>query len=171
MTDLALWFQIYGIMIQTIQTIALLITLGVIILYTIFTYGLKKTTVKQTELSLRPCIIFTWDSGFRFKNTGLSPALNIKIDDFEIDEYEFIFYRLDSLMPNETKKIMMHIKKKAGEVSKMRKYLHFIFDTTKQKEIPLIIHYENLENERYFSRLKIYAGLDKPKLLETKKIR
>lgn len=168
MTDLAQWFQIYGAM---IQTIALLVTLGVIIFYTVFTHGLKKATVKQTELSLRPCITFTWDRGFRFKNAGFSPAFNIKIDDFETDEYEFKFYRLDSLMPNETKEIRMRIKRKAGEEPEMRKYLHFILNTTKQKEIPLIIRYENLENERYFSRMKIYTGLDRPKLLETKKIR
>lgn len=80
MPCVAEFFQVWGAM---IQTIALVITLTVIILYTIFTYQLRKATVRQTELQLTPYIILDYKNDLICRNIGNSPAINVEISTYE----------------------------------------------------------------------------------------
>ncbi len=84
------FFETYGHM---ISTIALVITMGVIIWYALETRKLRKETVKQTELSLRPYVILVRSLGrygLSFENIGLSHALNVSIDILKMNAF---FYR------------------------------------------------------------------------------
>ncbi len=72
--------QIFGINAQMISTILLALTLGVLIFYTVFTYKLKEATAKQTKLSLRPFVTFSYSRGLYYGNIGHSPALNVNLN-------------------------------------------------------------------------------------------
>lgn len=70
---------------EFISTLVLLITLVVLIFYTVATFGLKKATVKQTELSLRPFVVICvlpdnigCHDQLVYKNIGHSPALDVR---------------------------------------------------------------------------------------------
>ena len=96
-------FETYGTM---ISTIALTITLGVLIWYAWETRGLRKETVKQTELSQRP-FVMVFEAGnhrLKYKNSGLGVALNIRFKDIFQEAYTFTFEEENLLSPNEVSK-------------------------------------------------------------------
>ena len=83
-----------------IQTVALLATLGVIIWYACETQKLRKETVKQTELSLRPFVTITQSESatyspekgaethpLLYKNIGHGPALDVEIKPFDAEGF------------------------------------------------------------------------------------
>ena len=78
---LAKFFDTYGNM---ISIVALIITLGVLFWYACEARGLKKESIKQTELSLRPYVVLIRASygtqSLNFENIGLSHALDVTID-------------------------------------------------------------------------------------------
>jgi len=87
---LAKFFDTYGNM---ISTVALIITLGVLFWYACEARGLKKESIKQTELSLRPYVILihTGSGLLSFENIGQSHALDVVIDILEMNFFRVRF--------------------------------------------------------------------------------
>jgi len=63
-----------------------LVTAGVVMLYMIETYRLRREAQIQTELQLRPFVIFepTEGKGFCVRNIGNNMALNVQVKTFEL---------------------------------------------------------------------------------------
>ncbi len=151
-----------------IQTVALVITLVVLIIYTIQTGGLKKSTVKQTELQLRPFVIFCCSyEDLMLKNIGHSPALNISIDDFESDDFTYKFDKRGSLESNQDVKIRFI---KVGH-NDPEGTSYELTDNFREigREVYLTIRYWNIENKKYFSKVRILPWEDRVEFLETDK--
>ena len=168
MPCLAQFFQTWGAM---IQTVFLLATLIVIIVYTIKTHQMKEATVEQNELQLRPCVIVSWESDFRgikFNNIGNSPALNIKVMDIEIGKYIYRFEKRGLLMPNKTTSLSF-IKVGKNDPENTRYESEISLRLIDSKEFTIEILYENIKNRQYFSKLKVFPLVDKTEFLETDK--
>lgn len=92
-----------------ISTLVLIITLVVLVFYTIATFGLKKAAVKQTELNLRPFIIIrtltdsAGQSEMVYKNIGHSPALDVIIQPFDAGTFMLDFEKQSLIEVGETK--------------------------------------------------------------------
>ena len=91
MSSIAQFFQVWGSM---ISALALVATLSVIIWYTLETRKLRKETVKQTELILRPFIVistFEDTAGLSqrlvYKNIGHSPAIDVQTESFDAESF------------------------------------------------------------------------------------
>ena len=150
-----------------IQTLALLITIGVLIKYTVETTRLRQTTVKQTELQLRPFVVICYseNKGYRFKNVGHSPALNISINDIENDDFKCVFTEFSMLEPNESEfMVLIKVGKEDPEGTTYDRQYHL---AGMGYEEVLTIKYRNIENKQYFSKVKILTTKDKVEFLET----
>ena len=94
-----------------ISTLVLIITLVVIIFYTVATFGLKKAAVKQTELNLRPFVVIcihTDGSGHSelvYKNIGHSPALDIRTESFDAGAFILNFDMQSLIEVGETREL------------------------------------------------------------------
>ena len=139
--------------ISIIQTVALVITLGVLIKYTIETKKLREATVEQNELSLRPCITIYWENKFLLKNIGHSPALNIRIDDLQIDKFIYRFNKLNLLEPGD-KELIQYIKVGKEDPPGTTYQQQYGFRDI-ANEFALKICYENIENKHYYSIVKL----------------
>lgn len=175
----AQFFQTYGAM---IQTIALVATLIVIIFYTIFTNQLKKATVRQTELSLRPCITIYRAGGRLFlENIGRSPALNIRIEPVEIFDFCKVSFPKVSLVKVDEKEDIEQefniemIDKESEVIRKIMEgdqYLDFPFfpiEIAKREDYFITVHYENIIKETYYSKIKVNLIDKKHEFVETDK--
>jgi len=152
---------------DVIQTVALAITLGVLIKYTLETKKLREATVKQNELGLRPCITINYKYKFLFKNIGHSPALNITIDEVEKEKFIFRFKKINLLEPNDfTLTEFIQVGKRDPKGSKYEwKYDFGRIDN----EFTLTIRYENIESKHYYSKVIVYPLAEKIKFLETRR--
>lgn len=95
-----------------ISTLVLVITLIVLIFYTIATFGLKKAAMKQAELSLRPFVIiyiFSDDGGLSsrlvYKNIGHSPAIDVQTTSFDAGAFFLDFERHGLIEVGEMKEL------------------------------------------------------------------
>lgn len=150
-----------------IQTVALAVTLGVIIKYTIETKRLREATVKQNVLRLRPCITIYYEYKFLFKNIGHSPALNIRIDELETEKFIFRFDKIDLLEPTHSK--MMGFIKVGKEDPESTRYERKYNFGEIAHEFILKIRYENIENKNYYSKIKVRSLAEDVEFLETAK--
>lgn len=160
----------FGQWLSIIQTSALIITLGVLLKYTVETTRLRKTTVKQTELQLRPCVVICYSDirgieRYRLKNVGHSPALNISINDIENDDVKNVFTDFGILEPNEDE--YMELIKVGKDDPKGTTYSRQNQLGGMGYEEVLTIKYRNIENKQYFSKVKIFTTKDKVEFLET----
>jgi len=174
------FFQVWGTM---IQTVALVITLTVIILYTIFTYQLRKATIRQTELQLAPYVILDYKDDLICKNIGNGSAINVEISTFEaIDKKDKLVFRvtfppLYILEPKEEKIIKPEIKFEDKDLEHIAtafddlgtKFFPFFPKEFKKEEYPLIIDYENIENVPFRTEINIKCVEEKIKVLSIKK--
>ena len=155
------FFEAYGNM---ISTVALIITLGVLIWYACETRGLKRQTVKQTELSQRPFVMI-FEAGnhrLKYKNSGQGTALNISIKPYENMGYTFTFEKENLLSPNE---VSEHDINPVPKDNKTREifppgtkipFTPYELRSTTLNVIRIIeIQYENIEQKRYQTLVKI----------------
>jgi len=76
--------------IEIINTVVLAITAAIIAWYTVETYRLRRETVRQNELQLRPYVVPTFSAkrdGYKLelKNIGKGTATNVHLDTLSID--------------------------------------------------------------------------------------
>jgi len=162
MISVAEWFQING---DLVSTIALVATLIVLIFYTIYTHGLKKATVKQTELQLRPILTITLGttnimnnrSSANLKNIGLSPALNIRTVVKEATHIDFI--DIPIVEKGKDKKLAFRIDGQRHDIL-----------SEIEADVPVIkfrIEYENIEKQKYITEVMLKLSEHKVEFLKT----
>ena len=169
----AKFFETYGSMISTvfyvISTLALMITLGVLIWYAWETRGLRKETVKQTELSQRPFIIisvFEDSAGLSqsliYRNIGHSPALDVETEPFDAEAYILKFGKWGLIEPDEQKNLKPKGEGKTGFTDALLQAVATPSFTPKElnrfdidREFILNIHYKNIEKVSYQTLVKI----------------
>ena len=168
-----------------ISTLLLTGTLVVLIVYTVFTHGLKKATVKQTELSQRPCVILFKKStgGIWLENIGHSPALNIEIDSFESKEFRILFSGISLIRPGNTTKLPFSFEGKTtkaktiledSSVNVFRFPFFVEIDDLGLDDINdyfLTIHYNNIEKVSYQTVMKVLREEKIIEFIETIRIK
>ncbi|MBN1274263.1 MAG: hypothetical protein JXB26_18530 [Candidatus Aminicenantes bacterium] len=160
----------------TISDVILFITFLAILWYAWETNRLKKATVTQTGLLLRPLVIIDKESthNFSFKNISQSPALNIGIETVESDLFYMKFNSIFALKLGDT--IQLHdepdilyknedVKKKLNDIIKtqvgyIRKPdLYFPFFKREIAELLssylLKIIYTNLKEDIFYSNVRV----------------
>lgn len=159
---LAEFFDTYGNM---ISTVALIITLGVFIWYAWETRKLRKETVKQTELSIRPFIVIYEGSPgeLTYNNIGHSHAFNVEIEPVETNLWVANFHYYNLIKQEEmNKKLPITFKGKNEDKEAMIRGLvnpPFTPSELKSQNIDdkyiLNIKYRNFENVLYITQEKI----------------
>jgi hypothetical protein len=171
------FFKMYG---ETLSTAALIITLGILIWYTWETRKLRIETVKQTELSLRPCVVLFGNDevGSNYiENIGNGAALNVIIEPLETDKFKVVFEPYDLIKAGQRfsdpdyPKYDIKASSHEGEalINKMNlgsDYLDFPF-MLRSKDYLLIVRYKNTEGTNYYTKLLVKAKEAKIEVLET----
>jgi hypothetical protein len=141
--------------INVIGFIVLTATFGAIIWYSIETRGLKKETIKQTRLRLRPLIILFQgalvDELFAI-NIGNGPALKVKIEDICIINagnisLTYSFRIIDVLIPQKKEQLKIFIKESNRPAEHFE--LAAIFPGLTVKPRKFAIRYRDVENNEY----------------------
>ncbi len=159
---LAKFFDTYGNM---ISTVALIITLGVLFWYACEARGLKKESIKQTGLSLRPYVILTLASygtqSLNFENIGLSHALDVTIDILHMNVFLFRFQPCNLVRKGKKAKVEFLLVGKNEEADAMVKAspnnmgFPFFEGLEKVKAYPLTVRYKNIEGTPYYTQLEV----------------
>lgn len=139
-----------------IQTIVLVITLIALIKYTYETYRMRQESEKQLELSTRPFVIINPSSNaeqYELKNLGNSPALNVKIDDINVDgSLNYIFSEIKLIPPNGACLIRdISIKVPVDESLMERFNIGYLLNHSNTRTLRFNIHYDNLLGSRYIT--------------------
>jgi len=149
-----------------ITTGLLLVTLIVLIIYTIATWLLRQETVRQTELKLRPYIILTPneddESLFSFENIGNGHALDVHIDILIIDTFFYHFDPCHLVRQGKKEKVVpnalstgIETDERVMELDSMGLGFPYFIELDNKKDYPLKVHYENIEGKRYYTRLEV----------------
>jgi hypothetical protein len=149
---------------QLVSTGALIVTLSVLIWYACETRGLRKETVKQTELSQRPFVTVCYSipySGLKYKNSGQGSALNIEIRPFINGDYTIEFSKETALSTKEEGNLPIDRTVKNTETGETASpfVVHDTPKELKQRNIDNVfsydIRYENIEKKRYQTIMKV----------------
>lgn len=97
------WLTSFTTNSTNLQTIAVLLTGAAIIWYTWETKRLREETQRQTEFQIRPFVIIepsidAKSIGFKVINAGNGPAMNIRIQDVQIDVDENIIVQFAPIL-------------------------------------------------------------------------
>lgn len=166
MSCVAQFFQVWGSM---ISSLALLATLCVIIWYAFETRRLREATVKQTELSLRPFVVisvFEDSAGLSqrliYKNIGHSPAIDVHTESFDAEAFILNFEKYGLIEIGEKKDLNPQGQGKDTVSEGLIRAVPSPGFTPKalderdsNLELILNIHYRNIENISYQTKVKI----------------
>ena len=78
-------------MIKIFADIALILTFGALLWYSLETRGMKNQLIRQNELSLRPCILISYEANegsYFFISVGNGPALHVQLKEIPFLETE-----------------------------------------------------------------------------------
>jgi hypothetical protein len=139
-----------------IQTIVLVITLIALIKYTYETYRMRQESEKQLELSTRPFVIISPSSQagqYELKNLGNSPALNVKIDDINVDGILNYFFSETKVIPSNAACPIrdISIKVPADELSVLKVDMGHLVIHSNNRILRFHIHYYNLLGSHYIT--------------------
>lgn len=171
---------------QFLVAIVLFLTFLAVVWYAFETRKLWKETVRQTKLQLTPHIIlYNKKNDLICRNIGNSSAINVEISTFEaIDKdsgklvFRVTFPPLYVLESKQEKIIEPEIKFEDKDLEYIveglefagKKFFPFFPKETKQREYPLIIDYENLENMPFRAKVTIKCREEKIKISEIKEV-
>jgi len=147
-----------------VQTVVLLITAVILYLYTAETAALRRESVHQTKISLRPVVVPIFSPSsltswrLSLKNIGSGSAFNIRISPLVMEggfEFGYSFGRIDYLCPQEEKEILIS-QTIGGEIhySDLTKYAFFPRFTTSKQELLILFH--DVENGAY--QIPVFIG-------------
>jgi hypothetical protein len=147
-----------------IQTFVVIITLGVLIKYTCETYRMRRESEKQVELSTRPFVIISPSSQagqYELRNLGNSPALNVKIDDINVDGiFHYIFPELKVIPSNDGCLIKdISIIVSADRSSIIKEDLGHLLIQSNNRILGFNIRYENLLGGQYMTSEQLSQGV------------
>jgi len=176
---------------QTIQIVNVFLigaTVVLLFFYTKQTYLLRKATVAQNELMLRPSIIaLSGNNGIRLKNIGNGSAINIYIEEIEVSgisipelgfNNEKMLLRIDvSEIFVEPHKELKFVFSGSSENAKFNKfikdksieYFGFPFFKFGVKEYNLRIHYEDILHQPYISDITVNCKKRRIRLIDSYK--
>ena len=150
---------------QLISTGALIVTLSVLIWYACETRGLRKETVKQTELSQRPFVTVydsTLYSGLKYTNSGQGIALNIEIVPLIHDNNLTTEFSKETVLSAGEKSDLTIDRKVKNTETREDESPVAVHDTPKElrerrinKVFTYDIRYENIEKKRYQTLMKV----------------
>lgn len=148
-----------------IESVVIIATLIVLMIYTKETARLRKEAQKQNEIMLRPLIMPSPINPFRsyslkLKNIGKSPAFNIEIDTDENPE------EIHSWTSSSSQTFLA-----AGEESLWDASPLSQGDKTMDRDILLEIQYANIEGQVFFTKVRINFHHESQLFLETGKAR
>jgi hypothetical protein len=166
MSCVAQFFQVWGSM---ISALALVATLCVITPYTFETRRLRKATVKQTELSLRPFVVVSVledNAGFSqrlvYKNIGHSPAIDVQTESFDAETFILNFEKYGLIEIGEKKDLNPQAQGKDTISEGLIRAVPTPSFTPKalnernsNLKLILNIHYNNIEKVPYQTKVKI----------------
>lgn len=152
-----------------ISTVVIILTLIVLVFYTIATFGLRKTAIKQTELSVRPFIVidvFKDSAGLSqrlvYKNIGHGPAIDIQTEPFDKETYFLKFNSYGLIEIGETKNLNPRGEGKDTLSNGLIQSVQTPGFTPKDLDerdssldLVLTIHYKNIEKVAYKTKVKI----------------
>lgn len=165
--------------IYLITACILFLTFLAVIYYACETQKLRKATVKQTELSLRPFVTITQSESatyspgfgkgthhFLYKNIGHSPALDVKTKPFKTEAFILESAKWGLIEVGETKDLNLKgetnpdAKDKAVRSISIKSFpTHFTPKELNERdsdfEIFLDISYKNIEKKSYSTKVKI----------------
>jgi hypothetical protein len=157
-----------GSILNIIQTFAICATLGVLIWYTFETAGLRTAANKQNDISLRPCIVIDLSNRW-IRNIGHSPALDVQIDELNIENHYFRFNKYPIIEPGKNDVIDFLIIGKQDPPNTHYQYQHSLEKIG--SDFILIIRYKNIENIRYISKIQVLTNYEKANLIETSRVK
>lgn len=142
----------------SIQTIAIILTGIIVIWYTVETKMLRFETQRQTEVSLRPFIVFEiLNDHFSLRNLGTAPALNVKIRPVQVDANESIIIQfpdlIPSIMPGKSVEVRAESFKKGKSAGDF--FLAHIDPSYANRTLTIKIDYQNIELHKYTTKEKI----------------
>lgn len=167
--------------IQILVAIILFLTFLAIVWYAFETRKLWKENVKQTELQLTPYLILDYKDDLICRNIGNGSAINVEISTFEsLDKdsgnlvFRVTFPLLYVLEPKQEKIIKYDIKFENEELKALvklwestgKKWFPFFPEETKQREYPLFVDYENLENVPFRAEFIVKCREEKIKVVK-----
>ena len=167
---------------EFISTLVLFITLVVLIFYTVATFGLKKATVKQRELSLRPFVVICAlpdNEGHHdqlvYKNIGHSPALDVRTLTFDAGAFLIDFMSQSLIEVGEKKELSPKARGKDDVSEGLIRALadpgfapRALTERASDLNLVLIVSYKNIEQTLYKTKIQLSkAGIE---ILETDKM-
>jgi hypothetical protein len=159
------------------QVLILFGTAGVIGWYTIETYKLRREAQTQTELQLRPFVIFEPGEGkdFCVRNIGNNTALNVQVETFALSPPHYADHSIMAAFPQsvpflragESQPLRVRTATVGGEVAGddfLFEILRPMSEVAKLEADPLpfrptiTIEFENIKGQRYFVQESLLHG-------------
>lgn len=148
----------------TMNNIILFGTALAIIYYTSETEKLRKETVRQTELSICPCLaVYSVDnSSFKIRNVGNGSAINIKFEPLAYDDkLIFLIPDLLSLLPQETTALQISSKLFGTDITDSEiNFLVHLGEEYGVKQYRFTAFFEDVSHQKYCQILEL--GKDGP---------
>jgi hypothetical protein len=169
--------------IEIITACILFLTFLAVVYYACETQKLRKATVEHNELQLRPCITLFLNSvsaKFHVFNIGKSTAIGIQFEEKNFETFKLKFDRYNHLEPIKHDILSHHIDLKSdfreemveglgGNKDRILGFPFFDKKFSNTTEYVLNASYRNIDNQLYFSRIKIDCKTKNIELLDTGK--
>jgi hypothetical protein len=138
------------------------LTALVLYLYTLETSALRRATVRQTQIALRPVIVPVFEFGrepkFKVKNIGANTAFNIRVKPHELDtqiKWEYRFGSIPVLEPGKDAEIQIE-QSIEGEPADLETTRHSFFPRYSTSESELAIEFGDTVGGRYMLKVQIH---------------
>ena len=143
------------------QVVILTLTAFVLYLYTLETAALRRESVHQTKIALRPVVVPVFELGrepsFRVQNIGANTAFNIRVKLQELGttcKWEYRFGSIPRLQPEKLETVPME-ELIGGEQVEPVPTVWFPDRSSKERE--LTIGFEDIEGGKYGLKVLIHA--------------
>ncbi|MBI4722661.1 MAG: hypothetical protein HY769_06665 [Candidatus Stahlbacteria bacterium] len=142
-----------------INTGTVIVTAGIILWYTIETYRLRRQSVLQTEIQIRPLLIIILKEDFTIKNIGNGIALNVEIEDIVIDmnePHKFSFDKINAISQNEEiglprVRVFKDDQKVPADSFQLLPFVVGLYPRYASRNYEFRLRYENINGEKYQS--------------------
>lgn len=170
-------------LIYLITAVILFLTFLAVLYYACETQKLRKATVEHNELQLRPCITLFLDSiskKFHVFNIGKSTAIGIQFEEKDFETFKIKFNKYTHLEPIKHDTLIHDIDLKSDFREEMAKgfnsdkgrilgFPFFDYKFSKTSEYILYASYRNINNQQYFSKIKVDCKTKNIELVDTGK--
>jgi len=170
-----LWFLLIGFLVLIVgtyfvskdvivtETATVILTGVVLIWYAWETNQLRRETQRQTEIQLRPFVIFRFENEvFQVSNLGNGPALNVRIDDVRISKEDRAVIRFPEVVPvllvHESIPFPGEYILQGNTVDSESSAMAHLNPRFASLRLPVQIHFNNVEMKSYTVKLVVSPG-------------